>query len=229
MKSRAAHWVAPALTVAALLAGSPAFAIPDATGQIPTPAAAPEGAMAARLAYNVGLEQFEKTRAAEQAGVKGKAQAKLLDQYREARIKFDEAAVADPTLKEAWNLIGYTSRRLGEYDRSLAAYEKALALNPEYSEAIEYRAEAYLALNRIDDAKAAYLTLFGTSRTTANVLLQSMQQWVVERRKQPGTVTKEQLDAFAQWVGERASLAQQTAAVTDATRAGATQALRDWR
>ena len=38
-----------------------------------------------------------------------------------------------------------TSRRLGEYDRSLAAYEKALALSPDYPEAIEYRAEAYLA------------------------------------------------------------------------------------
>jgi len=214
------------LAAAALALAAPALAIPDATGALPTNGAAapaPEGAMAARLAYNLGFEQFEKARAAETAA-RGKPVPKLMDQFREARGKFEEAVKADPTVKEAWNLIGYTSRRLGEYDRSLAAYEKALALNPDYPEAIEYRAEAYLALNRIDDAKAAYLTLFGSSRSAAKVLLEAMQQYVVERRKQPGAVGKDQLDAFAQWVGERATLDQQTAALI-----GDTQALRDWR
>ena len=221
MKTR--YFLSLAAIAGALLAG-PAFAIPDATGQIPTTAEAPEGAMAARLAYNLAFEQFEKTRATEQAGARPKAQAKLLDSYREARTGFEAAAKADPTMKEAWNLIGYTSRRLGEYDRSLEAYEKALALSPDYPEAIEYRAEAYLALGRIDDAKAAYLTLFGSSRSTAGVLLQAMQAWVAERRKEPGALGREQIDAFAQWVGERAALAQQTAALS-----GDTQVLRDWR
>jgi tetratricopeptide (TPR) repeat protein len=202
---------------------APAFAIPDATGQIPATAAAPEGAMAARLAYNIGLEQFDAARAAEQ-GAKGKPSAKLLAQYRETRGRFEAAVAADPAMKEAWNLIGYTSRRLGEYERSLEAYEKALALQPDYAEAIEYRAEAHLALDRLDEAKAAYLTLFGTSRTSADVLLQAMQQWVAERRKKPGALSKDQVDQFAQWVGERANLAQQTAALV-----GDTQVLRDWR
>jgi tetratricopeptide (TPR) repeat protein len=211
-----------AAAVAALLSG-PAVAIPDASGQIPATAAAPEGAMAARLAYNIGFEQFEKTRAAEQ-GAKGKASAKVLDAYREVRGNFETAVAADPSMKEAWNLIGYTSRRLGEYERSLEAYEKALALNPEYTEAIEYRAEAHLALNRLDEVKAAYLKLFGSSRASADVLLQAMQQWVADRRKKPGDLTAAQVDAFAQWVGERTGIAQQTAALV-----GDTQALRDWR
>jgi tetratricopeptide (TPR) repeat protein len=211
-----------AATVAALLSG-PVLAIPDATGQIPATAAAPEGAMAARLAYNIGFEQFEKTRAAEQ-GTKGKPSAKVLDAYREVRGNFETAVAADPSMKEAWNLIGYTSRRLGEYARSLEAYEKALALQPDYPEAIEYRAEAHLALNRLDEVKAAYLQLFGTSRASADVLLQAMQQWVAERRRKPGDLTAAQVDAFAQWVGERTGIAQQTAALV-----GDTQALRDWR
>ena len=198
-----------------------AWAVPD--GPIadakPVAAVAPEGAMAARLAYNVGYEDFEKAQAAEAsaaklAGAPAKAaQAHALKAYATARTQFEAATKADPTLKEAWNLVGYTSRRLGEYDKSLAAYEQALALNPTYSEAIEYRAEAYLALNRLDDAKSAYLTLLANARPHAAVLLQSMQQWLVERRKQPAGVSAADLEAFARWVDERAAVASQTASL----------------
>jgi tetratricopeptide (TPR) repeat protein len=198
-----------------------AWAVPD--GPIadakPVTAVAPEGAMAARLAYNVGYEDFEKAQATEAAAAKltgapaKAAQAQALQSYATARKQFEAATKADPSLKEAWNLVGYTSRRLGEYDKSLAAYERALALNPTYSEAIEYRAEAYLALNRLDDAKAAYLTLLANARPHAAVLLQSMQQWLAERRKQPAGVAAADLDAFARWVDERAAVASQTASL----------------
>ena len=198
-----------------------AWAVPD--GPIadakPVVAVAPEGAMAARLAYNVGYEDFEKAQATEVAAAKltgapaKAAQAQALQSYAAARTQFEAATKADASLKEAWNLVGYTSRRLGEYDKSLVAYEQALALNPTYSEAIEYRAEAYLALNRLDDAKAAYLTLLANARPHAAVLLQSMQQWLVERRKQPAGVAAADLDAFARWVDERAAVASQTASL----------------
>jgi len=215
------------LATAALLAlagaSTPAFAVPDGPiSDAKAPAAAPplEGAMAARLAYNLGYEDFEKAQAEEILGQKltgatAKASAdKVRASFSAARAKFEDAAKADPSTKEAWNLIGYTSRRLGEYDKSLAAYEKALALNPNYSEAIEYRAEAYLALNRVDDAKAAYMTLFASSRSHATVLMDSMQKWVAERRKQPAGVAAADLDAFAQWLAERATVAQQTASLS---------------
>ena len=55
------------------------------------------------------------------------------------------------------------------------------------------------------------------------VLLDAMQRWVSDHRKQPGSVGKEQVENFAQWIGERATLDQQTAALT-----GDSQALRDW-
>ncbi len=45
-------------------------------------------------------------------------------------------------MKEGWNLLGYTSRRLGDYEESLSAYDAALKLQPDYPEAIEYRAGA---------------------------------------------------------------------------------------
>lgn len=203
-----------------------ALAIPDGpiANAAPVAAVAPDAAMSARLAYNLAYEDFEKARADEAAsatltGAKRKAaDAKVMDAFTRARAKFEEAAKADPNMKEAWNLIGYTNRRLGAYEASLAAYEKALALNPQYTEAIEYRAEAYLALNRIDDAKAAYMTLFTESRAQAGVLMQSMQNWVAARRKQPAGVPTADLDSFAQWVEERAAVAQQTASLdTDKT------------
>ena len=200
----------------------PVLAVPD--GPIadakPVTAVAPEGAMAARLAYNVGYEVFEKTQTEEAGsvgltGAKAKAaQTKMLAGYREARERFDAATKADPSVKEAWNLVGYTNRRLGDYEASLAAYEKALALNPTYSEAIEYRGEAYLALNRVDDAKTAYMTLFAGSRAHAATLLSAMRAWVIERRARPAGLAKADVDALAQWIEERASIAQQTASLS---------------
>lgn len=209
--------------VAALALAAPAFAVPDGPLGEPTTsgtaAPAPDGAMAARLAYNIGYEELEKGQQEEKtgatlAGAKAKASAeRVRAAFAAARAKFEEAVKADPSLKEGWNLVGYTSRRLGEYEKSLEAYEKALVLNPTYSEAIEYRAEAYLALGRLSDAKAAYMTLFASARNHAAALLDSMQKWVAERRRTPGNLAAADLDAFAKWVDERAAVAQQTASL----------------
>jgi len=219
------HLLRGLLAGASLIAAAPAvFAVPDASGEItstPAPDISQDAAMSARLNYNVGFEQFEKAQAAEKAaaslsGAKARtAREAVLADYRAARERFDAAAKADPNMKEAWNLVGYTSRRVGELDRSLDAYGKALALDPDYAEAIEYRAEAYLTLNRLDDAKSAYLSLFAAHPAHAGVLLESMRNWVADKQKSPGAVSKADVDAFAAWVAERGSLAAQTAALRD--------------
>ena len=208
--------------VALVASATSAYAVPDGliSDAAPVAAVTPDAAMAARLAYNLGYEDFEKAQAEEAAGAtltgaKAKASAaKVKALFAQARVQYEAAAKAAPSTKEAWNLIGYTSRRLGEYDTSLAAYEQALALNPTYNEAIEYRAEAYLALNRLDDVKTAYQTLFLTSRPHAAVLMQGMQKWVAERRKQRGGVSAADLDTFAKWVEDRSTVAQQTASLS---------------
>ena len=205
------HPVSVSLVLALGLA-STAQAVPDGPLEVATPvAAAPDGAMTARLAYNLGYDEFEKAQAEEKKPKP--AQDKLKAAFAAARVKFEEATKADPSLKEAWNLVGYTRRRLADYERSLAAYEKALALDPSYGQAIEYRAEAFLALNRLDDAKSAYLTLLASARNHADVLLESMRRWVAERRRAPGGVASADVDAFAKWVEERSSIARQTASM----------------
>jgi tetratricopeptide (TPR) repeat protein len=209
-------------------------AVPDASGNVtstPAPDISADAAMSARLNFNIGYEQFEKAQAADRQaaalqGAKAKAaRQQALDGYTEARTKMELAVKADPNLKEGWNLVGYTSRRLGDYMYSLEAYEKALALDPKYPEAIEYRAEAYLALNRLEDAKTSYLALFAAAPTQAAVLLESMKAWVAANRSPPAGVSAADLSAFAAWVEERAGVAQKTASL----RPGLAAPARDWR
>jgi tetratricopeptide (TPR) repeat protein len=226
----------PRVAALILLGAAPLalHAVPDATGNVtstPAPDISADAAMAARLNYNIGFDVFEKTQAAEKQsaalqGAKAKAaQQQVMAGYSEARTKMEAAVKADPNLKEGWNLVGYTSRRLGEYEKSLAAYEKALALDPQYPEAIEYRAEAYLGLNRLEDAKTSYLSLFAAAPSQAAVLLDSMKAWVAANRKPPAGVSEADLASFAAWVAERAGVAQKTASL----RSGHDAPVRDWR
>ena len=192
------------LTVAPL-----ASAVPDENGVISEPGAAAAGVaedalMSARLNYNVGFEEFEKTQklALGGAGLKGAAlrahEAELRKGFTAARERFRAAAAANPAMKEAWNLIGYTSRKLGDYEASLTAYDTALKLAPEYPEAIEYRAELFLLTGRFEDVKSAYAWLLNAQPSYAQVLKTSMQEWVASKdapgAKAPGR------DAFVAWV-----------------------------
>ena len=112
-----------------------------------------------------------------------------------------------PDNYRAHNGAGYSLRKLGRYDRALESYERALALAPSSSEAIEYRAEAYLGLNRLDDAKQAYMHLFVHDRSASNVLMKAMKAWVEKHRAQPAGVDPAAFDAFDTWVRERDTLA----------------------
>jgi tetratricopeptide (TPR) repeat protein len=189
-----------------LAAATLAHAVPDENGNLVTPAADISGdaAMAARLHYNVGFERFEATRKLElaEAGLSGAAlrdhETRVKAGYREARDKFQAAVAADAQMKEAWNLVGYTSRRLGEYQVSLDAYNKALTLAPDYPEAIEYRAELFLLTGKFDEAKAAYAQLAQSSPSYAGVLKESMRDWAT-RKDAPGSNAPGR-DAFVAWV-----------------------------
>jgi tetratricopeptide (TPR) repeat protein len=127
--------------------------------------------------------------------------------YQAALTDFETAIAAAPDNYRAHNGAGYALRKLREYERALASYERALALAPASSEAIEYRAEAYLALNRLNDAKQAYMFLFVHDRAASNVLMTAMKAWVDTRRVAPEGVQPSAIDAFDAWVRERDTLA----------------------
>jgi tetratricopeptide (TPR) repeat protein len=172
----------------------------------------------AKQAYNQGVRAVKAadklSKSADEAKdekKKTKALDKAKRQYENARGYFAAALQRKADMYEAWNYVGYTSRKLGEYEKALQSYNEALRLNPSYAEAIEYRGEAYLGLNRIDDAKNAYMQLFQSSRPLADQLMAAMQKYVSDRRA-AGNAAPE-VDALAQWIDERSNIARQTASL----------------
>src|SRR5258705_2213412 len=111
--------------------------------------------------------------------------------------------------------MGFALRKSGDYTAALEAYDRALTLSPAYTPAIEYRAEAYLNLDRVEDAKTAYMGLFPSDRSRADELLTAMKGWIEKRLADPGTVTPDAVQEFSRWVTERAELASQTQSVSE--------------
>jgi len=69
-------------------------------------------------------------------------------------VEAAEAAVKlDTHYYEAWNLVGFGYRKLGNYDKAIAAYTQAIGYKADYAPAHEYLGEAYLELGKLDRAK----------------------------------------------------------------------------
>lgn len=172
----------------------------------------------ARDQYNAGVRLVEKADeltadATHQSDDKKKQKAvtKASQAYANALKKFTRATELNAAMYPAWNYVGYTNRRLGNFEAALAAYDRALRLKPDYAEAIEYRGHAYLGLGRLSEAKEAYLALYPANRKLAAQLLTGMQEWVGAHRAGAGGLD---VDAFAAWVSERSAIAGKTASLT---------------
>jgi tetratricopeptide (TPR) repeat protein len=170
--------------------------------------------------YQSGRERLDKIakmheelRATSDAKVSQKLQNKVQKQLENAAADFQRAVKYEPTLFQAWSELGFAQRKLGRFDESLQAYDKALSIQPNFGPAIEYRAEAYLGLNRIEEAKEAYTLLFSGDRALANDLFNAMKQWVAERRSNPSGIDAQKIDQFGQWVAQREAVHRQTSAL----------------
>jgi tetratricopeptide (TPR) repeat protein len=204
------------LAVLALAGVQTTLAVPpDASATFTNPQA--QSSLEAGLAALKDADALE----AQNAGTLSKAHElspALKEAYVRARKSFQDAAASDPSMAEAWNGLGYSQRKLGDYDTALASYERAITLKPGYPEATEYRGEAYLALNRIDAAKQAYLDLFATNRALADTLMTAMKKWIGAQKSGANQAAAAEL---AKWVEERAKIAAQTASLTrEGTAAG---------
>ena len=208
------------VTALGLLLAAP-FALASGGGpvtspQIPPAAQTPEDQ--AHDAYNAGVRQIHKADDAMADAAKAtdparlqKAQDRAREYFGNAQKQFEHATDLVPGFYQAWNYVGYCKRNRGDFTGALAAYDRALSLNPGYAEAIEYRAHAYLGLQRIGDAKDAYLALFAADRKLAGKLLAAMKSWVSGQRAAPSAAAATGLDEFSQWIDERGRIAAQTA------------------
>ena len=73
--------------------------------------------------------------------------------YAAAIPLLQKSLAADPSNADAYNLLGFSHRRLGQVEAALAHYGKALALEPEHRGANEYLGELYLELGHLDAAR----------------------------------------------------------------------------
>jgi tetratricopeptide (TPR) repeat protein len=182
----------------------------------------------AKAAYNSGVrsikdakEYDDDTAKADKEEKRAKYQGKAQKAYEKALAQFVMAVQQDPGMYQAWNYVGFAERHLGHYDESLHAYAKALELKPDYPDAIEYRGEAFLALNKTDAAKAAYMDLFASSRPLADQLMAAMQRWVAARRSDPQSIQASDVEDFQHWIDERTQIARQTASLATGVAAPA--------
>jgi Flp pilus assembly protein TadD len=84
------------------------------------------------------------------------AQAKALieaKRYKEAMPLLQQAVAKDPKNADAYNLMGYATRKSGDANGSLQYYNQALAIDPKHLGANEYIGEAYLQLDRPAEAQ----------------------------------------------------------------------------
>jgi tetratricopeptide (TPR) repeat protein len=140
-----------------------------------------------------------------------KAATKSRNEFEKALKDYKSAAQLNPQLFQAYNGMGYSYRKTGDYVKALEMYDKAIKMAPGFfSEAIEYRAEAYLGLNRIDDARQSYLDLFAADRKQADLLMIAMKNWVTARKADAAGVDPAAIAAFEKWIGEREGMARQT-------------------
>jgi Flp pilus assembly protein TadD len=73
---------------------------------------------------------------------------------------------ASPPSADAYNLLGYSYRNAGNYDRAGQAYAKALKLDPKHTGALEYQGVLFLKLGQKDKAQANLDKIKGICGTT---------------------------------------------------------------
>jgi tetratricopeptide (TPR) repeat protein len=203
--------------VAAIASGSATPSMPS-SGSSSLPMRTPEEMAIA--SYNSGIDHKDKglkleatAGAAKDAKERAKVEDKAKKEYEKALKDFKSAASGSPQMYQAYNGMGFAYRKTGDYAKALEMYDRALTLKPGFPDAIEYRGEAYLGLNRIDDAKQAYLEILAADRKQADTLMAAMQQWIEQKKATPAGVDPATVSGLETWVKERAEIAKDTVAM----------------
>jgi hypothetical protein len=176
--------------------------------------------LAAKKAYKAAMKALDKAKGLEADAAatsnpdkKAKDMEKVGDQYNAALDAFTEALSNKSDMVEAWDQVGYVHLRLGAYREAIDDYNHTLALKPELMEAIEHRAEAYLATDRLEDVRSAYMDLFNHAPDLASQLMAAMQKWLTAHQTDPRGMRAGDIEAFGKWMNERDGIAKQTASL----------------
>ena len=86
-------------------------------------------------------------------------------EYAKALPILAKLTASEPGNADAWNLFGFSNRKLGNMDEATMAYEAALKINPGHLGALEYQGEMYVELGNLDKARANLEALKGLCGT----------------------------------------------------------------
>lgn len=209
--------------------GQPGMSQPG--GEMPPSTAVDKPDAAAKKFFTAGMKSLNKAREFEDIAAKATnpdkksaALEKLNDAWGRALDQFTEALSNKGDMVEAWNNVGYVHLRLGAYSESIDDYNHALAIKSDLMEAVEHRGEAYMAVDRLDEAKAAYMDLYNHAPPLADQLMSSMQKWLDSHRTAANGMRPSDIDSFGKWLQERDGIAKQTASAAAPAAAPAASA-----
>ena len=118
---------------------------PSVTGEKP----GSENRALAELSYKKGYKDAQEAKKLKKSG----KSAQATEKFAKALARFEEAIKIHEPYAEAWSMIGYCSRNVGDLRRAFDAYDRSLAIDPEYEEAHEYLGEAYVMSGNLEKAR----------------------------------------------------------------------------
>ena len=98
--------------------------------------------------------------------------------WSDAAQYFQNAIAMKSDYAEAYNMLGFCTRKLGDLPKAIGYYETALKLKPNFPEAREYFGEAYLESGNLAKAVQQYVWLQKRSDKNAAELLEKISDYV---------------------------------------------------
>jgi len=98
--------------------------------------------------------------------------------WSEAARYFQNAIAVKSDYAEAYSMLGYCTRKLGDLTKAVGYYETALKLKPNFPEAREYFGETYLELGNLAKAVQQYIWLEKAGSRNAKELLEKISDYV---------------------------------------------------
>jgi Tfp pilus assembly protein PilF len=99
------------------------------------------------------LADLPAPRSRESANVEAGRKAIDAKDYKSAVEYLTKAVQEEPNNADAQNMLGYSYRKIGTFDKSMEHYQRALKIDASHRSAHEYLGELYLDLNQPDNAE----------------------------------------------------------------------------
>jgi len=100
------------------------------------------------------------------------------ENWADAARYFQSAISMKSDYAEAYNMLGFCTRKLGDLPKAIGYYETALRLKPNFPEAREYFGEAYLESGNLAKAVQQYVWLQKRGDKNAPELLEKISDYV---------------------------------------------------